>query len=182
MDEVWKDVEGYEGLYQISNKGRLRHLGSQRYPGVRIKTLRTNQDGYYRMQLSKHHKSKGRFIHRLVALAFIPNPENKPEVNHINGDKLDNRVENLEWCTNLENIRHAWKNGLVKGQNHGNYLRGKDAHNARPIKALDDCGNVVATYDCITDASKAIGVGSPQIVRVLKGRRHHTRGLKFQYA
>ena len=120
MEEIWKDIEGYEGLYQISNIGQIKALEKPRISpsgGVGIrpeKILKTwdNQRGYLQIVIRKNNIPKGHKIHRLVAEHFIPNPNKYPQVNHKNGIKTDNRVENLEWCTAQENIRHSWKNGL----------------------------------------------------------------------
>lgn len=115
--EIFKDVEGYEGLYQISNIGRLKLV---RFKKNRISVKKPCKDGYCRMLLRKNKLIEGVYIHRLVAKAFIPNNQEYPEVNHINGIKNDNRVENLEWCTSSENQKHAVKTKLQitgKGEN-----------------------------------------------------------------
>lgn len=122
--EIWKTVKRYEGLYEVSNMGRVKSLSRTRqgkggglYPVCeKILTNRVSGAGYFQIALSKGSKKKYPLIHRLVAQNFIPNPQNKPQVNHKNGIKTDNRVENLEWCTQSENQHHAYKIGLQKHQ------------------------------------------------------------------
>lgn len=145
MKEVWKDIDfikGFEGLYQVSNLGRVKSLGRVIYypnscynktnEGVfrpeRILKAKTKR--YAGVTLSNSTKKIYPDIHRLVALAFIPNPNNKPCVNHIDGDKQNNCVSNLEWLNWDENIQHAYENGLAKliyGKANHSYKHGKYA-------------------------------------------------------
>lgn len=101
--EIWKDIEGYEGLYQVSNEGRVKSLGGNRYKVIRILDGNVSIQGYNRVNLFKDGKPKTYYIHRLVAEAFIPNLDNKPCIDHCNTIRTDNRVENLRWCTYEEN-------------------------------------------------------------------------------
>ena len=103
MEEIWKDIEGYEGLYQISNLGRVKSLGNTHYKTTRILVVYKNKNGYCGINLCKKGKVTKYRIHRLVATAFIPNPNNYPEVNHKDENKSNNRVDNLEWCTHHYN-------------------------------------------------------------------------------
>ena len=119
MEEVWKDIVGYEGLYQVSNYGRVKSLDKIDSKGYhrREKILRTpsSKDGYCQTGLTKEGIRKMYKVHRLVADAFISNPKNKPQVNHIDGNKTNNHITNLEWVTRAENMKHAYKIGLTKG-------------------------------------------------------------------
>lgn len=110
--EKWVDVKGYEGMYQVSNEGNIRSIKNE--PKIMRPHLDTK--GYHRQSFYKDGKSTTIKYHRLVAQHFIPNPENKPQVNHINGIKTDNRVENLEWMTNDENMHHSKINKLRIGK------------------------------------------------------------------
>ena len=117
--EIWKDIKGYEGLYQVSSYGRIKSLArttsqNKRLP-ERLRVLSVDKYGYMCVNLSKDGKVKLLKVHRLVCEAFIENPDRKPQVNHIDGNKGNNHVENLEWCTGSENIIHAFETGLKEG-------------------------------------------------------------------
>ena len=121
MKEIWKDIDGYEGFYQVSNYGRVRSFKTRGISGKKKKTPaikkdNPDKDGYPQFGLSHNGKYYSHKAHRLVAKAFIPNPENKSQVNHIDGDKTNNRSSNLEWATRSENMSHSYDNGFHVGQ------------------------------------------------------------------
>ena len=142
--EQWKDISGYVGLYQVSNLGRIKALPKKRvYSDGRVYSYKEtvmrmapNPRGYVHLNLfTSTGRSKSFDVHRLVATHFVPNPENKKEVNHINGIKSDNRAENLEWSTSKENKAHGFKTGLYKKENQG---RGKQKRNAQLLQQAGD--------------------------------------------
>ena len=114
MTEQWRtavyDGEVYEGLYKVSNLGKILSLNYRNSGKPDLLNPVEDKDGYLKVQLWKNGKSKNCIVHRLVAQTFIPNPEGKPEVNHIDEDKTNNRVENLEWKTHRDNINHGTRN------------------------------------------------------------------------
>ena len=167
VGEIWKDIEGYEGIYQVSNKGRIKS-----FYGVKEKILVTRTKGhdYEKVLLSKNGVGKTFLIHRLVAKAFIPNPENKPEVNHIDGNKKNNCVENLEWMTCSENTKHAFDTGLAK------VLRG--ANNGAARLTPEQIKEIRATYKkdsktfCGTALAKKYHVGPSTISRIVNNETY----------
>lgn len=110
--EIWKPIEEFLGLYEASNLGKIRTIRRWAAKNPKIMTQYNPKGRYQEVHFWKEGSTTIRSVHRLVALAFIPNPENKPQINHIDGNKLNNCVDNLEWCTNSENQRHAYKLGL----------------------------------------------------------------------
>ena len=118
-EEIWKDIGGYEWYYQISNKGRVKSLSRQREGNgkkgllaERILKLTINSDGYYNVKLYKNGKKKSFKVHRLLAIAFLENPKGEKYINHKDGNKTNNSLDNIEWCTSSHNVKHAYKMGL----------------------------------------------------------------------
>lgn len=137
--EIWKDIEGFESIYLVSNMGRIKRIMHRKNPTNTLMKTTLNTGGYHRISLTVNGKGYSRILSRLVAIAFIPNPKNKPQVNHLNG-KDDNRAESLEWNTSKENINHAWETGLSTPKNgilNGNsVLTEKEVIEIRAIKGI----------------------------------------------
>jgi len=185
IEEIWKDIAGYEGYYQVSNLGNVRSLDRKIDHGLYYSTvkgksmpIRLNKKGYPKVALTKGTVFKQPFIHRLVCIAFVPNPENKPQVNHIDGNKLNNHVSNLEWVTNLENTRHSYK-----------YLNraermpkaGPKHPSNRPVNQYDLNGNLLGTFYSATKAGKDLNLRLLGIARCARGERKTYAGFKWEY-
>ena len=148
MSEIWKDIEGYEGLYQVSNRGRVKSLerivmrknGRPYSVPELIKERQIDHKGYDRIGLNKNGKKKRFFVHRLVLQAFNPSSDETLEVNHIDGNKLNNNVENLEWVTSSENSIHAFENNLHNHQGERNTNASITDSEAKEIKKLKGKG------------------------------------------
>lgn len=172
--ETWKDIEGYEGYYQISSLGNARSLdrvvphkrnklGKARLKGGPLK-VRVSDRGYISYALRKNGKMKSVKAHRLVGLAFLLNPFNFAELNHIDGDKKNNAVENLEWCTRQHNIIHGFKMGLIK------VPRGEKQRSAKLSEETVFCirSNYKEGKTSISEMAKNLNVNYSTINRVVK--------------
>ena len=185
MIEVWKDVLGFEGLYQISNFGNVKSLeryvfipaygGQFRHLDEIILSKMVGSMGYYKVVLCNGSKSKQVNIHRLIAIAFIPNPNNYPQVNHMDGDKQNNSINNLEWCTSKHNIRHSWAIGLSKA-----YWKDKGGEgNPLNIKVYqyDLNNNLIAEFYSFKEASIKTNVPRSSISRCVSGHIKHANNF-----
>ena len=164
--EVWKRTE-YEN-YEVSNHGRYRNAKTGK-----VLKLQKHHKGYLKAQMKDNGKHVGRFIHRLVAIAFIPNPNNLPQVDHLDNDKTNNHVSNLEWVTGQENHRRKVKDGL-------NVVPENAGRPKQPIKQYTKDGEFVAEYPSIAAAVKATGLYQGNISSVLRGAYKSTGGFVFK--
>lgn len=130
-NEIWKPIKGYEGIYEVSNLGRIKSLERKVYADFKFGKTRTYKErilkpgivnGYQQVKL-RDNSNKIVYVHRLVAETFINNPNNYKTINHIDGNKQNNCVDNLEWCTQKENVRHAWETGLVDKEKKIEHMR-----------------------------------------------------------
>lgn len=162
--EEWRDVVGYEGIYQVSNMGNVRSL---HYGRCKLRVLRKNRNGYLAVDLCKNYKIQNFRVHRLVALAFIPNPNNYGDVNHKNEDKTDNRVENLEWCTRKYNNNYGTRNNR-----HSATVKGNRFSKRRSVIECDVNGNFIAEYESIAAAARSKGISTSTIGSCLSHRKY----------
>ena len=168
MKEVWKPVPGYEGLYEVSNYGRVKSLCAGRWRKEMIRRLVADKDGYMTVCLKKDGTVKNLKVHRMVAFAFIPNPQQFPEINHRNELRYDNRVENLEWCSSQYNQTY----------------KGKHLRCCKPVYQMDMDGNIIKTYKSINDAAAAVNVTPSHLSTVLSKRRKRNvtaGGFRWSY-
>lgn len=187
MQEIWKDIEETNGLYQVSNLGRVRSVDRyiDRADGTtafyRGKVLSPSGNPYVHVYLSDGNRHFLRRVHRLVAKEFVPNPDNLPQVDHIDCNKLNNCVSNLRWCTSAENTGYAWENGLmhpVPYAKRSEWQRERSAAaNRRPVIRSDG-----KWYKSTTDAAKDLGVSRGAVSHVLRGLNETCQGYSFTYA
>ena len=177
MSEVWRDIEGYEGLYQVSNQGRVKSLerkakhwcGGERIQKERILKPGNDRGGYLLVTLCAGGKPKTLKVHRLVCQAFHENPDNKPQVNHINEDKADNRACNLEWTTAMENSNFGTRNErLGKAQ-------------SKPVAQCTKDGELVKTWPSLTEIGKQTGFSIGNISLAANGKHKQAYGFIWKY-
>ena len=199
MKEIWKDIKGYEGIYQVSNLGRVRSLDridSNNHPlnGVILKPYISNS-GYLLVGLYKQQKRDRKLLHRLVAETFLPNPENKPEIDHINTIKTDNTVflnedgsinyekTNLISTTRKENINNPRTKTKMRinarKPSKGKY--GKKHHKSKPIIQYDKEGNFIKEWECANDVERVLGISNKHIGSVCLGKRKSCGGYIWKY-
>lgn len=188
LNEKWEEIPNFCHLYYVSNYGRILRMKHTRvskryykngkvYP-TKILSQSKNKQGYVNTQI-RNLDGTGLFktfkVHRLVAQAFIPNPDDKPQVNHKDGNKLNNRVDNLEWCTNGENGRHAWENGLrTKRIGCNNKFSVK-------VNQYDLNGTLIKKWDCINDISRELGIAHGLITACCQNKQKTSHGYKWKY-
>lgn len=152
IKEVWKDVVGHEGRYMVSNLGRVKSMNYLGHSGERVLKTTRHHTGYMVISLGKKPK-KMYLVHILVATAFIENPYGKRYVNHIDGNKENNTVENLEWVTSAENVHHAIRTGLRDPHNVPRKY-GADHYSSKPVYQFDLYGNLIKKWDSQSDAAR----------------------------
>lgn len=179
--EIWKDVVWYEGRYKVSNKGRVKRLKFFKNSGLKETVLkkRFGKRWYIRYALYKQSKQKNFSIHRLVAIAFLDNPESKPQVNHINGIKDDNRLENLEWCTQSENMRHAFDTWLKKPSHKGKFW--KNNHQSKPINQYSKDEYLIKKWDSIMDVQRELWINNSNISQCCKWKQKSAGWFIWKY-
>lgn len=163
--EIWKDIKGYEGLYQVSNLGRVKSLNYRRTKKEKILKTKESKDGYLRVTLSNNKDNKIYFIHRLVAQTFLCNPYNHKEVNHKDENKRNNYVDNLEWCTRKYNINYGKR--TLKTQ--------------KRIIQYDRKGNFIKEWNSISECDNKLNIAHQSICACCKGKRKTAGGYVWRY-
>ena len=176
IKEIWKPIEGYNGLYQVSNMGRVKSLERNVVKGkgglykIEEKILKSikKRDGYFQINLSKDGKQKTHLVHRLVAQAFLPNPNNLVEINHINEDKTNNRTDNLEWCSREYNCNYGTRNERIR----------------KPVLQFSKTDEFIKKWDSAREVERELNIAHNQITACCKKRKDYKTagGYKWGYA
>ena len=173
--ECWVDIPETDGMLQVSSDGRVR--SRLRGKWLILKAQADNK-GYLRLTYTYKREKRREKIHRLVACSFVPSDPGCPHVNHINGDKTDNRASNLEWCTNKENARHAINNGLWNTVIEGS--RNENKRRMRPVVAVEIATGNATRFNSVSDAERACR--TKHVCAVIHGQRTKANGFMFEYA
>ena len=171
MEEEWRDIAGYEGLYQVSDLGRIKSLDYRRTGRTQVLKSIMDRGGYLQVGLWKNGKRKKYLVHRLVAETFLPNPSGLKQVNHIDENKQNNSVDNMEWCTCQYNINHGTRNARVA------------IARSKPVEQLTKDGRLIAVWPSMAEATRQTGIGRSEICKCCNGHPQHRTagGYKWQY-
>jgi hypothetical protein len=176
--EEWKNIKGYEGLYQVSNLGRIRNKNNN------IKVNNLYKNGYLYVDLYKYGKRKRKLVHRLVAQAFIKNVNDYPQINHIDGNKKNNNAENLEWCTCSHNIKEAYRLNLRKVVKPMLGKKGDKCPTSKKIFQYDKKGNYIRSWCSTMDVERELKIRHSHITDCCKNKKHYKTagGYIWKYA
>lgn len=172
--EIWKPIEGYEGIYEISNLGRVKSLARLDTIGRRIRErimkCQPNKDGYLNITLKNENGKKTYLLHRLVAMHFVENPHGYDEINHIDVDPANPKASNLEWCTREYNVNYA------------DAIEKTIKANQKKVIQLSKDNRYIKTHESIKDAAKEVKIPDSNITACCKGKRPSAGGFKWKYA
>lgn len=172
MIEVWKDIPSYEGLYQASNLGRIKSFARNSTRGGVLKQVDRGV-GYYKVTLCKGGKTKQFNVHSIIAAVFLPNPNNYKYVDHIDENRKNNRIDNLQWCTAKQNL--YFRDGVYR---RAITRRGKDK---RVISQYSLAGKKIKEFKTLHEAAKAVNGQAQNIWKVVKGKRLNAYGFNWRY-
>lgn len=169
--EQWREVRGFEGMYEVSDRGNVRTIPRKFAPYQKFMTQRYDKYGYKTVALTRD-KIFLKKVHRLVAEVFIDNPDDLPQVNHLDGNKANNNLENLEWCTPMQNFDHAVRNGL----------KNMKKISSKPVSQYDLSGNYIGSYSSATEAARRTGMDNSTISYIARKRvKNPTTGYIWRY-
>lgn len=183
MREIWRDIKGYENEYQVNQYGEIRTLkdSSVCKANTILKPQISKRNGYVYQMLWKNGKAKLFRVHRIVASAFVDNPNNYKQVNHIDGNKTNNNAENLEWCSQSQNMKHAYKNKLqVPSEKQRKAIINSNKLKQKKVCQIKD-GKIINIFSGISEASRQTKISISCISRCCNLKRKSTNGYEWRF-